>query len=660
MDGEGVLRSFMPPTPSNRYAFGPFLFDAATGFLTRNGKRLRIPDQAARVLTVLLGHPGELVTREEMRQALWPEGEFVDFEHSINNAVSQLRSVLRDDPKAPRFIETVPKRGYRFKCSVCDSFAGAQSDEEQDPCRVVTPGSIAADPPPGMPCQAAPKDPLRFQRWNKGKWAWVIVAFLCVLVFIFVVYARHRSHGKKIILGIPPFEAVGPGSGALSDSLRLDLTESLDQLPGVQVLAAKSFAERKLSDEDLRALAKSLNLNVLLLGKFSILSDSIQVDLELVSSSNVSHRTSFHYHGTLSDLPVIRDRIQRDLFLRLNPVSRGQIRSHTSTSDPRAYELYLRARYAYSLRTQESLNSALMGFHAAAGVDPLFPDAYAWMAATHLALANVDTDAYRAHLGKAKELAEQALKLDDSLPLAYATLGYIAFREEWDLPKAEWELRRAVDLQPGEALNHILLSSLLCSQGRFEEARLQVDLARAIEPLCPSTLVAAVHVAVSARQWNRAREMAEQLVTMAPNLPLAHNSRAWVYWYTGKYLDAIKDWRSEAVLRKDDWRVQKEDQGLEAYLRGGVQAYAKVRLGCIQFAERSRRHSNDFIAAEWHLYAGDPEASLDAMDTMVKDHVPAVLDLTTNPSFSGFHKNTRFRALADRLGLKVPSSYPRG
>ena len=647
-------------TPRN-FTFSALTFNAESGELTRNGVKLRVPEQTARVLTILLERAGTVVTREELRRQLWPTGEFLDYDHSINNSISQLRDVLRDDSRTPRFIETIPKRGYRFLADV----------------RTVRPAEDSLEPDSRVtgidqPLNVVPQREVRTEVSSQGVrdiWKWMLASG-CVLLVAFAAFYfsnRHKSvptEAAETYMGIAPFEVAGPDAEQLAESFRLDLTDAVSQLPSVQVRAAHSFPNGKRDDAGIPALAHNLQIDTVLFGKFTVQGDDCLIQFELVRGRDAIHLASFQYKGTKAELTAIRDKAQRDIFTRLNlthvDVASGAERpAHGNTENPRAYESYLRARYHLSQWTDDSLVKALQEFETAFTEDPGFAKAYAGMASTYFVLGQHEAKPKAETFRKAREFAEKAVQMDPSLAEGYAMLGQIALNQDWNFALAEKELRQAVELDPNQAIYHLWFSILLCVQGRFDESLHQIDLAHAADTFWPPVYMTEIFLTGAARQYPRSIDAGKKLIALMPDWPLGYDQLGLTLWYAGRHEDAIETWRKMALLEKDKARLELENRGLEAFHRGGVPAYAQVRLDAAKSGTHWAHAENDFDLAEWYFYAGSREKTLTALEVKVARHDPSSLQIAINPSYDDLHQDPRFLALLTRIGVSLPRSYPK-
>ena len=670
-------------------AFLDFKFHLASGDLVRGTSRLRMPQQTSRLLAILVERAGTVVTRNELQQFLWPDGEFLDHEHAINRVITDLRSVLRDDPRKPKFIETVRKRGYRFLPSVSVTVEAAPSElglarearraaredssaaglpyaaEAKSVALAVVPGmasevdlaSLPIASPSSGPVAGMARPAVRLIGRLRPHLRGMVLGLGVSLVLLGAVwiYRHHPSPPavpapvSAIALGIAPFQADGPDAEELSESFRLDVADALSQLPGVQIRATNSLHDIDRADGTLGAVPQNLHLDMLLLGRFRVQADRCIVQFELVRARDSLHLGSFQYEGGKDELAIIRDRIQRDLFVRLQGRSMSVQQIRGSTEDVQAYNEYLQARELTEKRDPAALALALEHYRRALDRDPRFAQAYAGMATAHLALRYFDP---ADHQRQAKQLAEKALQFDPELAEAHAVLGDVAFREEWNFALGESELRRAVELEPQKAIYRAWLAGLLADEGRFDEALQEIDRAVSDDPLWPSVYSMAAFVAGAARDYPRMLVYVQRYLSLVPDSAYTHDQLAWAYFTSGDYERALSEWRHMAEMDKDAPRIALEDSGLAAYRGGGIQAYAEVRLDAMErHAIDERRHRNDFDPAEWYAFVGQNDQAIPLLQQAVARHDGEAVQLAVNPMFEKLHDDARFQALLSRVGL---------
>jgi DNA-binding winged helix-turn-helix (wHTH) protein/tetratricopeptide (TPR) repeat protein/TolB-like protein len=674
------------------FAFSIFVFDCRTGELRRNGRPLRIPDQVARLLTILIESGGDMVSREDLRRQLWPAGEVVDFDHSINRAVCKLRAVLRDrSAKSANYIETIPKRGYRFTAELHEVPAPHSSETKAPPVQqsiiAVAPEAAVAISSPffsrdtvwphavvEQPLSAssaielawsAPADLPRPAKWlafRRYRWPAVAVATATVLAAVFGIrqYQSHRAMAAHpLSLGIVPFVVSGDGAGNLAESFRFDLADSLSQIPAIEIRAAHSFddlAPPAMADESqIQARAQRLNISTILFGRFTLAGDQVQLHLELVRSSDGVHLFSLQYVCSKDQLASVRDRIDRDIFQRLDTSGRADTLTLARPVSPRAYEAYLQGRSYLSRWTDSDLQLAIQNFKDALQIDPNYAQADAGLSSAYFILSQHGSADRNGNLEKARTYATQALALDRSLAEAHAMLGEVALSKDWNFREADEQLLQATELDPFHAANHQWLSILDCTEGKYDLALQQIDQAHAADPDWAPPYMTEIYIADTARQFDRADRAAEILLRKMPDWPLAHEQNAYNLWASGRYAAAIEEWHRAAVLGNNPDRARLEEQGAEAFRSGGVAAYARVRLNAIATRKGISYEEYDFVPAEWHAYAGDWKDTMAELRSLLESHSTEALQIAANPAYQPLHKNPEFTGMLHQFGLGLPA-----
>lgn len=676
-----------------QFSFGEFTFDPDTGTLTRRNRSQHLPEQTARLLAILLERANTLVTRDELRQALWPNEEFLDYDQGINVAVNRLRNVLRDNSRGPQFLKTIPKRGYSFSGDVtlipgnaslpgigtypapispslmsppAANQASAEIAQPSAPLaatELATEDQLLIPAPTTTSAISAPAGLSSLIRRPGPRWfrlALSLLALVAVLLAttLWISYRRAVPPAEQVVrLGIAPLQVQGdPQAGSLGEGFRLSLSDAISRLPKVQVCAVEALKPAQPSTLDLPFLSHPLNLDDILLGSILKQGDGYDLRFELVRAADSIHLASFEYSGAKQDLPSIRDRLQRDIFYYLQSRAATVQAINGSTNDPEAYKYYLQGLQLMPPRSNpDTLRQAQSAFQRAIALDPNFAAAYAGIATANLRLSFYNTAGRDQPLPKAQDFARQAIHLDPVLAQAHAVLGFADYAKDWDFANAESELRSAIQLDPSQPDYHDWLGLLLATQGRFDEGLQQVALAHANDPRWPSVYSMEGVLANFARRDRQAIAAGKAYLALLPNLPLAHNTMAWIDFKAGRYQDAIAEWRQMAVLQNDTARMEFEDKGMETLKAKGIRAYAQLRLDAIQ-SKRGTSQWNDFNPSEWYACAGKREESIAQMERLANDHSFYVLQIAVDPLYDSFHQDAHYLALLNRLGLRVPSS----
>jgi DNA-binding winged helix-turn-helix (wHTH) protein/TolB-like protein/Tfp pilus assembly protein PilF len=636
------------------FVFSGFIFDPDCGELLRDGIRYRISKQTAEILSILLDNAGTLVSRDEIRKRLWPNGELVGYENIINKGISQLRYTLKDDPNDPIYIERVPKRGYRFIMTV-----------ERRPR--MSPDPDAPDPVP-MDLKVLPEEavalPLASTRLNRSPILW-----LCVLLLLLAAagagYWRWRAKSRlqnpvaavahDLTLAVAPFETSGAGSKELAQSFRLEILDSLAQLPRVQVRDSHSADQLRPNDSSLRDSASRLGLDLVVFGFFRTEGRQCRMQLEVVQVKNEEHIATLQYSGTIDQLSSIRDRIQRDIFETLKLAANGSLQPARVTSDPQAYELYLQAKYHFLQQSPAALEQAVAEYRAAITRDPEFSNAYAGLASTLVVIGRRNMQVRQQSFDQANDAAARALDLTPNSPEAHSARGLVYLYRDWNTSAAEREERIATQLDPQQSAYHQWLAIVLCDQGRFPEAFNEIDQAVANDPNWPYLYMVELFIAENAGDSRRMLASGQKLEELLHNSPKAQEAMANALWYSRYYPQAIAKWHAMAIAEGDTARAHMEDEGLKAFRERGVSGYADIRIKAMADKKITERHPNDFEPAEWYMAAGRKQQAIVALEQMAAAHQNEFIDFIYSPIFAGVHDTPAFMALLTQYSLRLPS-----
>src|SRR6266852_4750050 len=408
------------PSPQPRVSFGSFEVNPSTGELRKQGIRIKIHEKPFQVLLALIEHPGEVVTRKELQERLWPSDTFVEFENGLNNAISRLREALGDTAESPRFIETVPRRGYRFTIEVS---------------------------------QAAPSPSTSsFKRWLFAIGLSVGVALLLGVVFHFALPSSKAIHSVAVL----PFRNLGAGTtdDYFADGMTDAVTTELAKLGVSKVISETSVAKFKNTKESVPQIARALGVDAVVEGAVLREGDRVRITVQLIRADIDRHLWADSYQRQMTDILALQDEVAlgvaHAIKLELSPGAPGRLTSPKQVN-PDAYEAYLKGRYFMEKRDEESLPRAKDYFQQAVQLDPNYAPAYAGLSDYYML-----TDALPPEqaVPKAREYAQETLRLDSTLPDSHTSLAYIYFYFDWNWPGADQEFKRAIALAPGLVRSH--------------------------------------------------------------------------------------------------------------------------------------------------------------------------------------------------------------
>ncbi|PYO34492.1 MAG: hypothetical protein DMD86_08515 [Candidatus Rokuibacteriota bacterium] len=631
-------------TPRRILCFGSFEVDLASGELRRQGLKISLQDQPFRLLALLLDRAGEVVTREELRDELWPADTFVDFDHSLNTAVRKLREALGDSAETPRYVETLARRGYRFVAPLAEPgpTAPLAHSAEAD--------AASASPPP------APR--LR----SSARRALVIAAVLSSAALVaYWVGGRARPRtppGRRLTLAVLPFDNLSGDADQeyLSDGLTEEMITQLDRLEPdrLRVTARSSTWKYKHADRDIDRLRQELGADYVLEGSLRRAGERVRVTAQLIQAVDQTHVWAETYERDLGDVLVLESdvarAVARAIALKLTPDAQARLASARSVR-PESYQDYLRGRYFFNRKTEVALKQALGYFQRAVAADPGYAPAYTGLADCYWSLgasATVGGLPPRQTMPEAKAAALKALEIDGTLAEAHSSLAMVHLLYDWDLAASEKEFRRALELDPEYTTAHHWYSHCLIALGRTDESLAESKRALELEPL---NLVVGVHLGwhyLYARQYDQAIEQFRKTLELDPAFPQAQRYAAWAYLQKGMRQEAIASLR--AALGRLGRNPEVEGELGHALGVAGRRAEALAMLeGLRQLS--STRYVSPYSVALVHAGLGDRDQALAWLEKAYVERSDYMPYLNREPMLDGLRSDPRFAALVRRVGL---------
>ena len=472
--------------------FGPFEVDFRAGELLKHGRRIRLQDQPLQVLAMLLDKPGDVVTREEVRKKLWPEDTFVDFDHGLNNAMNRLREALNDSADAPKFIETLPRRGYRF---VAEVRSDAPAPIETSPLVASTewsPASIVGAPewPAVVTVPLSLPKPQLKKLWLAA--ASIGIAAAVILALYYERAGPFRSNAAMRIqsVAVLPLDNLSgdPSQEYFADGMTDALTTYLAQMRGIRVISRTSAMHYKGTKRVPPEIAKELGVDAIVEGSVSRSSGVIHVDAQLIYALGDSHIWAHSYEGADSGLSAMEHEIAEDVARQIGTAAPVESSDHRLTAvsvNPEAYDLYLRAEPYYGLETREANDEAIRLLEKSVEIDPQFAAAYAALATAYRTRAfSIEINGPK-WIEKASATAEKALALDPNLAEGYVSRGYLLWSRAngWSVERAVSDYRHALELDPNLAEAHHQLANVYNHVGLLDKADEEIKKAIALDPL---------------------------------------------------------------------------------------------------------------------------------------------------------------------------------
>lgn len=635
----------------DRLAFGVFELDLRRRELRRQGARVHLQDKPYELLVALIERAGDEVSRAELRERLWPEGAFVDFEAGINTAVAKLREALGDDAEAARFIETHARHGYRFVAPVnaAASHAGASPlAPAPPPALPAAPGSAA------VPATATPDSTRRLPR---RRWflAAAAVALLALAGFGLREWRRPAQPIRSLAV-LPLADHSKDPTFYFADGMTEALITQLAKLGSLRVISRTSISGYKDSRKRLPDIARELGVDAIVEGAIVRAGERFRLDVQLIDGRTDSHLWAESYERSLAEVPALQTELARtiagEVAIELTPGEAARL-GPSRRVDPRAQEAYLRGRYFWNLRTADGFRRALQEFTAATAINPQYAEAYAGLADTYglMAISGYDLLPPGEAMPKAREAARRALALDESLAEAHASIGWVSYAYDWEFPAAEREFRRAIELRPGYATAHQWYSNYLCAMGRLDEATEEIGRALALDPLSRVILNEAAWPHYYGRRHRLEIAAYRKVLAMAPDYPTPHLELGIAFDVSGRYQEALAEYATFSRLTGGSSTALAYTVHAEG--KQGNRERASALLAQLE-QSASQGYVPPYDMAVANAGLGDWDAFFAWLEKAYAERSDALLYLAVDPMFAELHDDPRFTALVRRIGLPAP------
>ena len=515
-------------TPALRWKivkFGSYEFEPSSGELRKLGRLVRLPLQSAQVLALLVERPNQLITREELQKAIWPADTFVDFDLGLDAAVYKLRQAVGDSADNPRFIATLPRKGYRFIAPVQVDAAELETKAEADSLPLA---SVA---------HAQPKtDPLHSTAAKLGIAALILAAAVSSLWFAW------RPKPQAYVIAVLPFKNLSsePNSDYFSDGLTDDIIGNLSLIDGLQVKSRTSSFALKDKPHNTHQVGAELGVNLVLEGSVFRAGDKLRVNAQLVRVADDTQVWSGHFDRELKDVFAIQDEISRSIVTELR-LKLGATRRRYDIA-PETYDLYLRAKaLANHLPAGHGaeLRQALSLLDEVVRRDPEFAPAHASKATILINMSAGPRENFEGEFEEGKQAAERAIQLDPLLAQAHGEMGLVHARElKWT--EAEQSFRRALQLDPNLSYTrHEFATFVLLPLGKMDEALQQAKKAAELDPLSDSSLDALCFLSEIVAPPAEALRTCERVRSAQPDDYFAKQLYARALALNGRYSEAI-------------------------------------------------------------------------------------------------------------------------
>ena len=639
-----------PSRPNSVLRFGTYEVSFQSGEVRKAGLRIRVQQQPLKLLEILLEHPGQVITREELRSRVWPDESFGDFDQALNIAIGKVRSALGDSAENPRFIETLPKRGYRFIADVTIVDADARS-KRQEPAAGDQPATDPGDKIPDAGLAVGPNRRVWATRWVIGVLALVIASLSILSVWRFRSRAP-ASTGIRSIAVLPLENLSGDASqNYFADGMTDELITDLAQISALRVISRTSVMVYKGARKPLPQIARELNVDAVVEGTVLRSGDQVRITAQLIEASTDKHIWSQSYEGELRDTLALQNRVAGAIAdqIRINLTPREQAAlKNVKVVNPDAYESYLKGRYFWNKRTADGLKVALAYFKQAIDEDPKYAQAYSGLADTYALLGDWQYAVMtpKEAFPKAKAAAIKALELDSTLGEAHNSLAFVLEGFDWDFDSAGKEFQRAIELNPGYATAHHWYAWHLSLVGRFDEAIAEMRKAENLDPLSLIINADLAELLGLAHSYDESIRQSRKTIEMDPNFALAHNQLAQAYLQKQMYDEAVAELQ-EAVKLSGGGPTCIANLA-RAYVASGKRSEA-VKLLDVLKRRSTTGYSNASEIAMIYASLGDTDQAMAWLEKGFEERFnPGVL---LRPGFDPLRSDPRFEDLRRRIGL---------
>jgi len=637
--------------PSGRIRFDESEIDLRSGELWVRGKRVRLQDQPFQVLRMLLERRGEIVTRDELKQILWPADTFVDFDDGLNTAVRKIRDALEDSAEKPRFIETIPKRGYRFVgrlAEVRPAVLPVLAEESKERPEQENAGLSTSD----SAVLATQKAflPTHWRVLLAG------VAALAVLSVALVLYRSSSAKGAKQ----PPIKSLAvlpltnlsadPTQEYLADGMTEALIGRLSEIHNLRVISRTSVTRFKGTHLSVPEIARTLHVDAIVEGSVIRDGSRIRVHAQLIRAATDEHFWSEAYDRELRDVLSLQSDVAQSIAQKVEVTITGEEHARLSsarTVDPEAYEAYLKGRYYWNKRTADGMSKAASYFEQAINKDPANGAAYSGLADCNSGLAWHGFMSPAEVLPKAYAAAQKAVEIDPQSAEAHASLALV-LDHKWDWAGAEVEFKRALQLNPQYANAHHWYGDYLSIKGRHDEALLEAR--RALE-LDPTNRMIGTWVALRyylAGRYDSAIEQGRDTVELDSSFAAAHLILGESYVLQKSYKQGLGELQKAASLSGDS-PVYIAQVGVGRALAGEKKEALRIIRELQDIS--TKRYVSPYGIAQIYAALNDKEQTYKWLETAYRDRAVWMSYLAVDPVFDSIRSEARFQNLLHRVGL---------
>jgi TolB-like protein/DNA-binding winged helix-turn-helix (wHTH) protein/Flp pilus assembly protein TadD len=635
-------------------SFKAFRLDTVNHLLSRDGDRVPLSPKGFDVLAYLVEHGGQVMTQDEILEALWPE-TFVNPE-VLRKYIQEIRKALKDRPDNPEFIETLPKRGYRFIAAVTDESAA-------EPPELATADSIeelATKEQATEPTIEAKATPLAVESPSDSRAPWKLAIVLVLVVAAAAVigaYFRPVRRGANAPLlnnrsvAVLPFADMSPAKDQeyFSDGLAEQLINDLAKVSGVKVIGRSSSFQFRGKDVDLRDVGRKLGVSNILEGSVRREDNHVRITAELIKADDGFQLWSQTYDRELKDIFAVQDEIAfattEALQLKLLGGNGQPVSSNGLSTNPEAYQAYLQANYFIGRgRSREDLDKALACANTAIKFDEKYAPAWAVRASVQNEMAAVEltdvTEGYR----RARDDAERAIALDPISASAYLALATDQIQHDWDWDAANTWLTKAAELEPGSAEILSVRANLSWVLGNLDQAINLREQAVALDPLRADSFLDLGYLLYMAGRYDKAQAEVRKALDLNPQAPFAHFTLGLILVFEEKSKDAL------AEIEKEPSEWAKLTSQVLVYHALGREHDSDAGL-----VDLIAKHHADsaFQIAQGYAFRGESDKSFEWLERAYQQRDPGLTTIKTDPLLKHLHQDPRYAELLKKMRLPI-------
>jgi len=635
-------------TSARTASFGPYVLDLRSAELRKSGVRVKMGEQPFQILHMLLESSGEMVSREDLRAKLWADETFVDFDHGLNSAIQRLRDCLSDTAEKPQWVETIPRRGYRFIGQVDWSNGAAHSRG-----RVWAEESAQQDNGGGTSALTEAQEP---SAGNGSRKATIgisaIVAIVLVAGSLAWVSARRKtprpedSASIRSIAVLPLENLSGdPSQDYFADGMTDELITTLAKNRALRITSRASIMRYKSDHKPTSEIAAELGVDAVIVGSVARSGHRLRINAQLIRASDDSHLWAESYDQDLGDALIVQEELARAIAeqVRVASVFTGTPNASAATRfNPEAHDAYLRGRYYW--HKAEFFKSREF-FQKAIDLDPAYAPGYCGLADSYGGACVWGQLTPNEAMPRCEAAARKALQIDDSLAEAHNSLAAVKLFYDWDWSGAETEVKRAIELDPNLAEAHHIYHTVLSITNRPSESLEQEKIAQKLDPF--------------SRPWGLGWELVSQgridegIAELRSHLadagsdPNLHEVLASAYFTEGMVAEGVAEDKAKFTLQGDI----EDASGIEnAYKTGGYSGVLEWRLALL--GKNAKEHYvSQWDFAQAYAILGRRDDAIHSLQKSFDQRVPTVIFLKEDPSLNSLHKDPRYQAIVKGIGL---------